>query len=65
MNFDHTDKRWVDEAVHLVGHDPGWARKFDAVATTPEPVLRPWLAGVASLKDRLPCIDLPREAGWW
>ena len=89
MSFDHTDQRWVDEAVHLVAYDPGWTQKFDTVAAALAPMLRPWLtgglhhvgstaipglaakpvidvlAGVASLDDSRPCIDVLRDVGWW
>ncbi len=45
MVFDSSDERWVDEAVWLVPYDPEWARRYDSVITSLEPLLHRWLTG--------------------
>ena len=45
VSFDHTDPRWVDEAIHLSEYDPAWPEAFATESVALRPLLEEWITG--------------------
>lgn len=45
VSCNHTDPRWVDEAIHLSEYDPAWPEAFKTEAVALRPPLEEWITG--------------------